>query len=644
MKRSMDQPTAPGRLLTDEPPGNLHVGTPDPLRKPGLLRGGVDPVDSPTGATTLAEVDPPIAELIAREEQRQREKIILVASESAPHPAVLEALASPFTSLYAEGYPSRRMRQSSLEQLLDFNQQLASYARHGNRRFYRGTEYADLVECIAERRTAECFATPAHPPAEIFVNVQPLSGSVANLAVYEAFVEPGETVMGMALTEGGHLTHGSPYSVTGKRYHVVSYVADPDTGRLDYREIARLARRHRPKLLISGFTSFPWQPDWERFRRIADDVNAVLLADIAHAAGLVVGGVYPNPVGLADVVTFTTHKTLCGPRGAVLLTTDSHIARRLDRAVFPGLQGGPHVNKFAAIAVAMGLAKTDAFRQLQRRIVENARFLAKGLADEGLTLAYGGTDTHLLLVDLKPLRVPGDVAARILDRVGIVCNRNVIPGDHNAGDAHGIRLGTPWVTQRRMGKAEMRELARIIAQVLGNIRSYPVVQRGGKTIISGKLPPSILDRARKDVRALVASTAPSSRSPPTTSDGNELRVLRVRGEGAGAFLNVAVTVDVPALRIGDTAPGQLLDETGVAGDRILVGRYDEEKYLVITAPDQGGWVKEWFTDLSADAVLLDEEDPSRGAVGTAVVEFLIGEQLPAAARRWRDAFDAGVVD
>jgi len=498
-----------GEVLDRGVPGESLAGSGSTIRERDTWHAGA--CNAATTAvtvngTTLRSIDPLVADLVDRESRRQREKIILIASESQPHPAVLEALASPFTSLYAEGYPPARLRESSLEELALVESRLEEHNRHGNRRFYQGAEFADLIECVAERRTAACFATGGCPADRIKVNVQPLSGSVANLAVYEALLEPGDTIMAMALAEGGHLTHGSPYSVTGKRYRTVSYGTDPETGRLDYDAMRSLAKTHRPKLLIGGFTSYPWFPNWARFREIADEVGAILLADIAHTAGMVIGGVHSNPVMTADVVTFTTHKTLCGPRGAVILSTDKHIARRLDRAVFPGLQGGPHVNKIAAIAVAMELAMSDRFRILQHCIVENAKYLADALEDNGLTLAYGGTDTHLLLIDLRPFGLKGDVAARVLDRAGIVCNRNVIPGDRNGGDAHGIRLGTPWATQRGMGREEMIDLAGIIARVLAALTSC--AGREGSDIFVGGSMELEFSRAADDVQALIARVDP----------------------------------------------------------------------------------------------------------------------------------------
>ncbi|MCX6091729.1 MAG: serine hydroxymethyltransferase, partial [Candidatus Bipolaricaulota bacterium] len=375
---------------------------------------------------------------MAAEERRQREKIILIPSESLTPLPVREALGSAFTSVYAEGYPRKAMMRQTEEELADLDAQLAGYRRYSDRRFYKGTEMADLVESLAGRRAAECFATADVPAERIYANVQPLSGAAANLAVYDAFVKPGETVMGMALTEGGHLTHGSEFNVTGRRYRIVSYAIDRGTGKLDYDQIRALARANHPRMIIAGFTSYPWQPDWAKFREIADEVGAILLADVAHTAGLIIGKVYPNPIGHAHVVSFTTHKTLCGGRGAVLLTTNPQIAARLDTAIFPGQQGGPHVNKFAALAVTLKLAKEPAFAALQRRIVENAQHLTRALAENGLVIAYGGTDTHLLLVDLREIKsdtgfvMMGEIASRILDLAGIVCNKNTLPGDRSA--------------------------------------------------------------------------------------------------------------------------------------------------------------------------------------------------------------------
>jgi glycine hydroxymethyltransferase len=267
-------------------------------------------------------------------------------------------------------------------------------------------EYADTVEALARRRCAEAFATQEIAADQIFVNVQPLSGAPANNAVYHALASPGDTIMGMNLLHGGHLTHGSPVNRSGKFYNAVQYAVDPVTERIDYDAVQELAGQYKPKFIIAGYTSYPWAPDWKRFKEIAKSVGAYLFADISHVAGLVTAGVYPSPVGYADVVTFTTHKTLCGPRGACILTTNPTLARKIDRAVFPGEQGGPHVHVFAALAVTFKLVKTDQFKALQAQIVKNCVALTERLAERGLRIPYGGTDTHLTNIDCASIKGP----------------------------------------------------------------------------------------------------------------------------------------------------------------------------------------------------------------------------------------------
>ena len=416
----------------------------------------------------LSAIDTDTGAIIRLEEKRQENKIILIPSESICPKPVREALGSCFSNIYAEGYPALRMRKEEEKQLLDFERQLVYYRRYANRRFYKGCEYADFIESLARKRIAESFATDKIEAEDIFVNVQPLSGAAANNSVYEAFCNPGDIVMGMALSVGGHLTHGSSVNRSGKRYHIISYGVDPKTEKLDYQEIEKLALKYKPKMLIAGYTSYSWAPNWKRFREIADKCGAILFADISHPAGLVITGFYPTPVGYADVITFTTHKTICGPRAAVILTTDGEKAKKIESSVFPGEQGGPHVNKFAALAVAFKIARTKEFHNLQKRIVENCKVLAAALQNEGLKLSYGGTNTHLLVIDLRNIKengysLKGEPASRILDLVGIVTNKNTIPGDTAAAQASGIRLGTPWVTQRGFETQEIKRLAKIIA-------------------------------------------------------------------------------------------------------------------------------------------------------------------------------------
>lgn len=589
----------------------------------------------------LIDVDPQTAALIAAEEHRQREKIILIPSESLTPKLVREALGSVFTSVYAEGYPRKAMMAADPDELAELDVQMASYRRYADRRFYKGTELADVVEALAGRRAAECFATDEYPAERVFANVQPLSGAAANLAVYDAFVAPGETVMGMALTEGGHLTHGSEFNVTGKRYNIVSYAVNPSTGKLDYDAMRAMAEKHRPKMIIGGFTSYPWQPDWQAFRDIADSVGAILLADVAHTAGLIVGGQYPNPIGIADVVNFTTHKTLCGARGAVILSTDPKIATAIDSAIFPGQQGGPHVNKFAALAVTLKLAQQPEYKELQRRIVENAGFLASALEAEGLTLAYGGTNTHLLLIDLRSLAsetgfvMMGEIASRILDLAGIVCNKNTLPGDTSAADAHGIRLGTPWITQRGMGKTEMELLAGIIARVLSGIRSF-TYQGLSSPLSRGKIALSVLEQAKRDVRALVSRIDPTVHpsQPSLKAEDSPWAIFRMYGGRIRALLNEATPSDLMVLQPGDSLRTFFFDEKGMLISEIIVGMLEKDDFLVLAPTETGDVVKQWLSGLADGYIVFDEGDVFRKVQGPAVVEVLTEPDVPSIGQEW----------
>jgi len=383
---------------------------------------------------SLAAADPEVAEAIALELGRQRDKIELIASENIVSKAVLEAQGSVLTNKYAEGYPGRR--------------------------YYGGCEYVDIVETLAIERAKQLFGAG-------FANVQPNSGSQMNQAVFLALLAPGDTFMGLDLAAGGHLTHGSPVNLSGKWFNPVSYGVRRDDQLLDMDEIAAVAREHRPRLIIAGGTAYSRLWDFAAFREIADEVGAYLMVDMAHFAGLVAGGVHPNPVPHADVVTTTTHKSLRGPRGGLILSNDEAIARKMNSAVFPGLQGGPLMHVIAAKAVALGEALRPEFRTYAGNIVENARALAEALQDEGLDIVSGGTDNHLLLVDLRPKQATGKAAEKALDRAAITCNKNAIPYDPaKPFVTSGIRLGTPAGTTRGFGPAEFREIGGLIAEVV----------------------------------------------------------------------------------------------------------------------------------------------------------------------------------
>ena len=342
---------------------------------------------------SLADLDPDVAALVDLEALRQIRRLNLIPSESSVPLAVREAVGSVFHNLYAEGYPDDEWRAFSQDEILAADIRLAEYRRNSDPRYYEGTEFADIVESLARRRAAELFATEAIGADDLWVNVQALSGAPANNAVYSALIEPGDTLMGMDLLHGGHLTNGSPANRSGRVYNSVSYGVDPQTELRDYDQIRDLARQHRPKIIVAGFTSYPYAPDWAAFRAIADEVGAYLLADISHVSGLAAAGVFPTPVGHAHVISFTTHKTMTGPRGAALITADPKIGRKLDRAVFPGEQGGPHVNAIAGMAVAFKLAATEQFRALQRQIVANAMrclLYTSDAADDPLCVDLGG--------------------------------------------------------------------------------------------------------------------------------------------------------------------------------------------------------------------------------------------------------------
>ncbi len=382
---------------------------------------------------SLAQTDPEIARLIADEERREADTLRLIPSENYVSRAVLEATGSVLTNKYSEGYPGKR--------------------------YYEGQQVIDAVEELAIARAKELFGAE-------HVNVQPYSGSPANLAVYLAFCQPHDTIMGLGLPAGGHLTHGHTVSITGKYFKSVPYGVRESDQRIDLDQVRALAREHKPKIIWCGTTAYPRTLAFAEFREIAGEVGAKLCADIAHIAGLVAGGVHPSPVGLADVITTTTHKTLRGPRGGMIMCKAEH-AKDIDRAVFPGLQGGPHNHTTAGIAVAVKEALSPEFKRYAQNIVDNAKVLAEALAGRGFRLVTGGTDNHLMLIDLTPKNLPGKVAAKALDRAGIVGNYNSIPFDpRKPFDPSGLRIGTPAITSRGMGKDEMLKLAAWMDQVV----------------------------------------------------------------------------------------------------------------------------------------------------------------------------------
>ncbi len=600
----------------------------------------------------IQEAAPFVADLIKWEDERQARKLIFIPSQSYVPQAVRDALGTRFQNLYAEGYPPSKMVQEDEEGLRDIAWHLSNYRRYADRRFYKGKEYANILECLAQRKAAQLFATDEVPADQIHVNVQALSGTPANLGVYWSLMEPGDTLMGLDLYQGGHLSHGSEFNISGQRYNVVSYGVDPLTERLDYDAIRDLALKHHPKIIVAGYTSYPWAPDWSQFREIADACGAYLMADISHVAGMAATGVYPSPIGIADVVTFTTHKTLMGPRGAVVLTTDEDLAGKIDLAIFPGEQGGPHVNKFAAMAVAFELAKTEQFKLLQGQIVKNAKALAKGFTKRGLRLAYGGTDTHLLLLDLKSIPVPsalptgmdfpvwGEPAVRILDLAGMVANKNTIPGDLETSLATGIRLGTPWLTQRGLVEKDMDTLAGLMHKLLSNLK--PFVYQG----LSGMLPRAKVDQTiLEEVRSAVADIAGKAGidlkvegfgyphyQDLESVDDRDVHQIKVTGFRARQFLDQLITSDLMELAVDEKTTSYILDSEGILLAEVEISRMEpdskgRDSYLISSQPAETGSLLSRMRGISDGYINYDQKDIYRKVEGPVILDLVTGQGI-----------------
>jgi len=399
---------------------------------------------------SIREVDPDIAGAILQEFDRQRNNLELIASENIVSPAVMAAQGSVLTNKYAEGYPDKR--------------------------YYGGCEYVDVAERLAIERAIALFEAE-------YANVQPHSGSQANMAVYFAILNPGDTILGMDLSHGGHLTHGSPVSFSGRLYNFIHYGVQKETGTIDYDEIARLAKKHRPKLIVCGASAYPRTLDFQLFSDIAKSVGAYLMVDMAHIAGLVAGGVHQSPVPFADFVTSTTHKTLRGPRGGMILSKKD-FGKRLNKEIFPGIQGGPLMHVIAAKAVAFKEAQQESFAVYQKNVVDNAKALAEHLTLEGVDLVSGGTDNHMMLADLTGLNITGKDAEAVLGRARITANKNTIPFDTESPFVtSGIRLGTPTLTSRGMGVREMEVIAKLVVTVLKNSEDEKIIKETGNKVV-----------------------------------------------------------------------------------------------------------------------------------------------------------------
>jgi glycine hydroxymethyltransferase len=566
---------------------------------------------------SIKDIDPKIHELIRIEEERQYRRLILIPSESMTPKAIRRALGSGFHNIYAEGYSFDLTGGLSEEELFDYDKLLTEYRRFSDDRYYKGVEYADILEGVACQRAAQAFAANGKTALDIYVNVQPLSGGPANNAVYHGLVDLGDTVMGMNLLHGGHLSHGSRVNRSGEFYNIVSYSVNPDTEMLDYDEIESLAIQHRPKMIIAGVSSYPWQLDWKRFREIADKVGAYLLADISHVAGLIVAGEYPSPIGHAHIISSTTHKTLLGPRGAILMSTDLEIIKAIDRAVFPGEQGGPHVNVFGALAIAFKLAQTDQHKQLMKQIVKNCRVLNDRLEERGFRIPFGGTNTHLTNIDTKSVRgedgawLSGDLAARILDIAGIVTNRNTIPGDLSAFNPSGVRLGTPWISQRGFKEEETRQVADIIADVLFSCQPY--YQGKG---LRAKVDFKTLEGAKLKVRDLAESAGidykPANHGYPhfyyLDDQAEETRTTSsyiLSGLKAREFLDYILSSDIESLECGSNQPTLLYTTEGSIPAMVTC---DEMHSFHLTVPaDKSGLVLTWLRAVSDGYIKVDDD-------------------------------------
>jgi glycine cleavage system T protein len=625
----------------------------------------------------LEKLDPESSKLSGLEDARQQNKIIMIASESIAPEAVKQALATNFTNIYAEGYPAPRMTEDKRDLLMDIDYQMAYQRRYSDRRYYKGCEYANFTEALAQKRVRKLFANDRVPFEKLYANVQPLSGAAANNAVYQAFCRPGDTVMGLELSHGGHLTHGSPHNRSGKLYNIVSYQVSPSTGRLDYDAIRSAALEVHPRMLIAGFSAYPWSLDWQKLREICDETGTILYADIAHTAGLIAAGVVPSPVGYAQAIGFTTHKTMCGPRGAVILTDHAENAARVNGGVFPGEQGGPHINSIFAKAVIFKLAAQPAFKQLMADVQTNCQVLAQAFLDEDMRLAYGGTDTHLCLVDLKTCKcsdgshVDGEIASRVLDLAGIVVNKNTTAGDENAAHPSAIRFGTTWVTQLGYGPDEMKQIASCTAALLRSVRPFCYFDIIGKLgrgkldldllfditkkvdRISGrfrrlpKVQSPLLDRyknASLKMRDKSRTMLPASFGDPEKEiqaaetgcalidiSGHGLLEITGANDRVQAFLQQSGTADMSKLdknRVRRTF--YLNGDAQILDDAIVVGKLNKDPlrkaFFVVSNPESKEHFQAWVRGLSDGYSWFDHEDYYAKVEGPVTVRDLAVEE------------------
>lgn len=568
----------------------------------------------------LELIDPGLFNLIQLENERQARRLIMIPSESIAPSAIFETVGSSFTNVYAEGYPRPETRLYSEEEIFDYTNMIGTYRRYSDPRYYKGVEYVDVVEALARRRCAEAFAANGVTADELYVNVQPLSGAPANNAVYTALLSPGDTILGMSLLHGGHLSHGSSVNRSGMLYNAQHYSVNMETERLDYDAIYEKAMATKPKIIIAGYSSYPWIPDWKKFREIADEVGAYLLTDISHIGGLIVAEQVPSPVGYAHIITSTTHKTLLGPRGAIIITDSPSISKKIDKAVFPGEQGGPHINTIAAIAHVFKIAKTEAYKKLQGQIIKNAVAFANQLKARGLHVPYGGTNTHIALLDCKSIKsdegafLTGDMGARILDAAGIVANSNTIPGDQSTFSSTGIRFGTTILTQRCLKEDDLKKVADIIADLFKNTTPYYMSGKDAKQL-RAKVAFQTLEETKLAVEAIAEQVqcfiSPSKRHGyPHYFNINdnfdqEWASFRISGDQTRLFLNYTLSNDIEALGKGESQKTILHTTMGDVDGFITC---EEPHTFLLTVPgNKAGLASAWLRNLSDAYIQFDKD-------------------------------------
>ena len=582
----------------------------------------------------LESLDPGLFELVKHEDIRQTKRLIMIPSESSAPKAVRTLLGSSFTNVYAEGYPRPETRTFNEDEILDYANMIGTYRRYSDPRYYKGVEYVDIVEALARRRCAEAFAANGLAPEDLFVNVQPLSGAPANNAVYTAFLSPGDTILGMNLLHGGHLTHGSAVNRSGILFNAQHYSVNPETELLDYDAIFVQASELKPKIIIAGYSSYPYIPDWERFRQIADSVGAILLCDVSHIAGLIASGHVPSPVGFAHIITFTTHKTLIGPRGACIITDNPTFAKKIDKAVFPGEQGGPHINTIAALALAFKLAQTKAFKDLQSQILRNAKVFADQLKRRGIRVPYDGTNSHIVLLDCKSIKskdgayLTGDMGSRILDLVGIVANRNTIPGDRSAFSATGVRFGTTWLTQRGFKEEQCQQVANIIADLFEQVTPYNMPGRR-----SPKRRAKVNFKALEDAKIRVRTLAEwaDDLNGDNSHDGyphiydieDNLEIpwasFLLSGDQIRLFMIYTLSSDIEGLQPGEVQPTSIHNSEGDV-DGVITCKSPFS--FILTVPgEQAGLASAWLRDLS-DAYIKFDSDLRMRVPGPIRIELI----------------------